>query len=272
VEKYYDAYGDKEWHRWEGSPADEVKLHVHRYWLERYVRRGDFVLEVGAGPGRFTQVLAQLGARIVVVDLSPVQLDLNRRHALELGFDEAVEGRLQLDLCEMGALKDETFDVVVCYGGPLSYVFDRRDVAVQEVFRVLRPSGKALFGVMSLWGSVHQFLPDVMRVPIEENAEIIGTGDLHPDTYGACQHQNHMFRASELRMLLEQHGATVLAMSASNCLSAAWGDRLTEARQDPAHWQELLDYEIQACQEPGCLDLGTHLIAVAKKRDVELMR
>jgi hypothetical protein len=36
-------------------------------------------------------------------------------------------------------------------------------------------------------------------------------------------------------------------------------------QQDAATWQHLLEMEIEACREPGCLDMGTHLIAVCRK-------
>ena len=36
------------------------------------------------------------------------------------------------------------------------------------------------------------------------------------------------------------------------------------ARHDPT-WAHLIEMEIEACREPGCLDMGTHLIAVCRK-------
>jgi SAM-dependent methyltransferase len=266
LSRYFDDYGEKEWERWEKGPADRVKFHIHRYYLQLHVSGGDRILEIGAGAGRFTRVLAGLGARIFVTDLSSGQLELNRRHAEELGFDRAVEDRVQLDMCDMGALGNEDFDGVVCYGGPLSYVFEERNKAIDEILRVLKPSGLFILSVMSLWGSIHQYLPGVLDVPAKENAEIIRTGDLHPETYEACKHRLHMFTSQELRELLVSHGTTVISMSASNCLSAVWADRLDEIRKDSDRWAELLDMEIAASRQPGSLDLGTHLIAVAEKR------
>jgi len=40
---------------------------------------------------------------------------------------------------------------------------------------------------------------------------------------------------------------------------------LAEIRADEGKWQELLRMELEACAEPGCLDMGTHLIGVARK-------
>lgn len=76
-------------------------------------------------------------------------------------------------------------------------------------------------------------------------------------------------RAAEFRECLQSAGFEVTAMSASNCLSAAWGEKLTETQADARKWSELLRMELEACREPGCLDMGTYLIAVARKRGQE---
>jgi SAM-dependent methyltransferase len=265
VSQYYDNYGDREWERWENSPADRVRFYLHSYYIKQNVKSGDRVLELGAGAGRFTQILANLGAEIFVADISKVQLQLNQIHAKELGFDRAVDRWIELDMCDLNELSENYFDVVVCYGGPLSYVFDRKDLALQEIYRVLKSSGKALLGVMSLWGTIHEFFPSVLDVPVQQNAEIIKTGDLHPDIYENVKHRCHLFTAFELNNILQANNLIVDLISASNCLSAAWGDRLNDILKDPDRWSELLRMELEASRSPGCLDLGTHLIAVCRK-------
>ena len=46
---------------------------------------------------------------------------------------------------------------------------------------------------------------------------------------------------------------------------ATWVERFYETRRDPARWRQVLDLELRACREPGCVDMGTHTIAVARK-------
>ena len=48
--------------RWDRNASEAVKPHVHRHYLERWIRPGMRVLEAGAGSGRFTRHLAELGA------------------------------------------------------------------------------------------------------------------------------------------------------------------------------------------------------------------
>ena len=81
IAQFFDQYGLREWNRLVETPVDEVNLYLHTHYLEQTIRPGMVVLEIGAGAGRFTQVLARLGARILVADISQGQLDLNRRFA-----------------------------------------------------------------------------------------------------------------------------------------------------------------------------------------------
>lgn len=265
VEGFYDDYGAKEWDRLTSDPAQEVKLHLHRHYLAKYVQAGDRVLEIGPGPGRFTRALAEIGARVVVVDISGGQLDLHRQYAREHDFERAVERRVKLDMCDMSELRPETFDEVVCYGGPLSYVFEQRQQAVGEAVRVLRPGGVALFSVMTLWGVTQRYLGEILDLPPEVTRAVLHTGDVHPQTYPDSTHHCHMFRSDELRRLLQEAGAEVLELSASNCLSAVWASRLAEVRNDPQRWELLLEMELEAGRETGCVDFGEHMIAVARK-------
>jgi len=265
VRAHYNQYAEKEWQRWDRGPVEQVKFEVHLHHLRQAIHPGDHVLEIGAGPGRFTQHLAQITQQITVGDISPVQLELNRQNAPRLGFADAVERWVECDICDLEAhFQDAEFDAVVCYGGPLSYVFDRAPSAVRELSRVTRPGGVLLFGVMSIWGTVHHYLPALYDTDLDVNREIITSGDLLPE-HDAGTNYCHMYRAAELRGLLEGCGLAVEVLSASDCLAATWGEALETIRQNVDAWQFLLEIEIEACCEPGCLDMGTHIIAVCRK-------
>ena len=266
VAGFYDQYADKEWSRWDRDAVHAVRFYVHVHYLRQWVKPGMRVLEAGAASGRFTQVLAELGAKVTVLDLSPKQLELNQANAAEHEFEEAVEERVLADICDLSRFKDASFDAVVCYGGPLSYVFDARDLALAELLRVTKAAGPVLLSVMCNWGTHKEYLYDIMHGGSAAQIQAVATtGDLHPDTWPVETHRCHMFKADELKAFIQHSGAELVAISASNALTSGHQSGLDGLRKDRKRWQDLLQLELQACASPGCLDMGTHLIAVAKK-------
>ena len=264
--KYFDELGVREWERLAQTPVDEVSLYIHTCYLYKYIAPTQQVLEIGAGAGRFTQILAGLGAQITVADISGVQLDLNRKFASELGFVHAIVDWQQLDICDLSQFESNSFDSIVAYGGPFSYVLDQRDAALSECIRVLKPGGTLLLSVMSLWGSVHGFLDGVLSLLPETNQKITTSGDITPATFPERgSNFMHLFRANEILGWLEAAGLKILDKSASNCISLTWNEKLKEIRDNSENWNGFLRRELEACTDEGCLGMGTHILAVAQK-------
>ena len=217
--RFYDAYGEREWTRFIDGRTIAISAEVHTHYLRRFVASGDRVLDVGAGPGRFTIELGRLGASVVVADLSPGQLALNRDKVIAAGFEDRVVERVVADITDLHQFADGSFDAVVCYGGPLSYVLDRADDAVSELLRVTRPGGHLLVSVMSLVGATSgalaQVLAEVHMYGLEVVDHVIATGNL-PSLLSGGHLPMHMFRWSELRALLERHAGEVVAASAAS--------------------------------------------------------
>ena len=267
IAQYFDEFGAREWERLIQTPADEVSLYLHTYYLKKYVTAGQKVLEIGAGAGRFTQILEGLGTKILVADVSQTQLDLNKKYSAEFGFQHALLDWQQVDACNMSQCDSQSYDAVVAYGGLFSYVLEKRDQALAECLRVLKPGGILLLSVMSLWGSAHGFLDGVLSIPTEHNQKIINTGDITPATYPERQNNfMHLFRVGELVRWLEQFDLTVMDMSASNCISLTWNEALKKIRGNTEKWNELLRMELDAGADAGCSNLGTHIIAIAQKK------
>jgi SAM-dependent methyltransferase len=258
---YYDELGEQEWTRFEDGRTSWTSLEVHAHYLRRFVRAEDRVLDIGAGPGRFTIELARLGATVVVCDISPVQLDLNRQKLEEAGLEEPIEERVLADVLDLSRFADETFDAVVCYGGPLSYVVDEVDRALDELVRVTRTGGHVLASVMSLVGAFWHQLPLVVdlarRDGVKPIGEIARTGFL-PDRPDYGHLAMHLFRWSELEPLLARHAEVVAA--------AAAGLLKIDQPAEPELCDLLVRLELELGAEPGAVDGGEHILAVLRKR------
>ncbi|HWV85852.1 MAG TPA: class I SAM-dependent methyltransferase [Capillimicrobium sp.] len=114
-----------------------------RAWYEAELTRrapGAEALEYGCGPGSAAYLLADRGAVVTGIDLSPVAIDLARRE----GERRWLENRLDFQVMDAEHLDfaDDSFDVV-CGSGIIHHLDLER--AYSEIARVLHPRGAAVF-------------------------------------------------------------------------------------------------------------------------------
>jgi len=120
---------------------------------------------------------------------------------------------------------------------------------------------------MNLWGTAHEYLTKIiLPVAIEDNEKVMETGNLHPSAFTTSDHHCHLFTAEELRKDIAKAGFKLLQMSASNCLSALRAETLEDLKKNTKKWKYFLDLELRACQSPGMIESGTHLIAIVQKK------
>jgi SAM-dependent methyltransferase len=269
IRDFFDEFAEKEWERLVQDPAARASLEIHRRFLARYVQPGDRVLEIGAGPGRFTIELVRAGATVVTTDISPVQLELNAHYLAQADAESGVIQRRLLDIRDAESeFGPHSFDLVVAYGGPLSYIFEDAEPALRGLLTVVRPGREVVGSVMSMLGGWRHFFEGVheegQTLGHEVMDAVFDTGDLR-----ASQPQGHtaqMYRWSQLRDLVDRAGGEVVAASASNWASLAHEPTVEAVAADAHRWSVFLDQEERACAEPGALDGGTHLLFAARAR------
>lgn len=128
------------------------------------LRRGQTILDIGAGTGFLTVELAQRSAaRVIAVDPWADAMDVLRRKVEYLGLRE-VE-LVVSDAASLG-LPDESVDVVVSNLGINN--FDNASVVLAECHRVLRPGGRLLIST-NLVGHMQEFY-DVLREHVDQQA------------------------------------------------------------------------------------------------------
>lgn len=133
----YNNYGDREWTRLEKDSHGELLYRVHLDILNRFVKKEDRVLEIGAGSGRYTKDLVQICKSLTVGDISEHQIEFNQSKMKELSLFDKIDAFHVLDILDMSIFPDATFDCVVCIGGVINYLLDKEKDGVQEMLRVL---------------------------------------------------------------------------------------------------------------------------------------
>ncbi len=107
-------------------------------YIEKYLRTGMRILEVGAGTGRYSHALAGNGYAVDAVELVQHNIDIFRAHTRE---GENVHIR-QGDALDLSAFADATFDMTLVLG-PMYHLFRAEDQkrALCEAIRVTKAGG-----------------------------------------------------------------------------------------------------------------------------------
>ncbi|HEX8281676.1 MAG TPA: class I SAM-dependent methyltransferase [Chthoniobacterales bacterium] len=100
--------------------------------------RGKRVLEIGLGNGADGAMWASNGAHYTGVDLTETAVEATRKHFAVLGL----EGTFEQQNAEHLSFPDETFDIVYSHG--VLHHTPRTRQAIDEVYRVLKPGGRAI--------------------------------------------------------------------------------------------------------------------------------
>ena len=127
---------------------------------------GKHLLELGCGMGFASLEFLNRGVKVTATDLTPNAVELTRRHFLIEGVKaESVQIENALNL----SFEDETFDAVWA-NGVLHHTGDTR-AAIQDIWRVLKPGGRAIISHFYRRPSWMYFVSRVGRENIEFKEE-----------------------------------------------------------------------------------------------------
>jgi len=148
IQEYYDGEVEKEWNRIAGRPEFFLTCRM----LDRYIKPGDRVLDIGGGPGRYALYLAEKGCEVTLIDLSPENVNFAAERAAEQGLKiKAAQG----DARTVDTLTEGRFDHVLLMG-PLYHLLEETDRvrAVTVCVDLLKPGGILFASFINLFSGI----------------------------------------------------------------------------------------------------------------------
>ncbi len=135
LEKYYGNYDEDGRLR---SRHGMVEFLTTMRYIEKYLRPGMRILEIGAGTGRYSHALAQMGYTVDAVELIEHNIEIFRENTLP-GEQITVRQGNALDLSEF---TDASYDMTLLLG-PMYHLYTENDQrrALSEALRVTKTGG-----------------------------------------------------------------------------------------------------------------------------------
>ena len=266
VKDYYTGYVRKEWRRLIKDAYRSLEFETTLHFLKKHFPKRGLILDAGGGPGRYTVTLAGQGYDMLMLDVTPANVEFARRQIKRSGVQHRVQAVIEGSIVDLSRFADQTFDGVICLGGPLSHVVDkrRRDRAIRELVRVAKPGAPLAVSVMSRLSVLVVELtlfPEEVEMPHYQ--KLLNTGD-YLGGYGftAC----HFFLPEEFRAAFTARGVEVVEMVGLEGLSSNHRKELNRIAKNEKQWKIWQATHLKTCTHPAVVGMSEHMLIVARKQ------
>lgn len=140
INKTYEIFNEDT--RLNHSKAARVEFLTTVRYIEKYLKDGDKLLDIGAGAGEYSLYFAEKGHEVSVLELSDNNIASFRRkikahHKIDLRQGNAVD---------LSCYDENSFDIVLLFG-PLYHLHNEvdRQKCISEAKRVCKADGKIFF-------------------------------------------------------------------------------------------------------------------------------
>ena len=254
IEETYNNYDEEE--RFNRKSQNFEYLTTMRY-IEKYVKKGCKILEIGAGTGRYSIALAKQGYDVTAVELVEKNLNVLRENSRGLENITSMQG----DALDLSVFEDNTFDIVLNLG-PMYHLYNSEDKnqAISESVRVCKKGGICIFAYLThssiVWAyGVRKGCLSNLKYALNEDGSI---RDIPEEIYNS-------FFIDEFGKLFEDKGTIFLKNVATDGLAPLMRDYIDDKMSDE-DYNLLLQLHFATCERIDHQGYSSHMIYICQKR------
>lgn len=250
IKKTYELLDEN--NRLSRSKAARVEFLTTVRYIEKYLKRGDRILDVGAGAGEYSLYFARKGYEVSALELSPANIEAFRKKIMPDDRIDLVQG----NAVDLSRYTDESFDAVFLFG-PLYHLSreEDRQQCIREAKRVLKKDGTLFFAFIS-----NDF---VILTEFSYRPDYFAVGDYDKETFALHDFPFVFHTVDECRAMLERGGVTILHEVAADGVSELMEEKISA--MDEESYAQYLRYHYYICEKPEFLGMTNHLLFVGRK-------
>ncbi len=234
------------------SKAARVEFLTTTRYIERYLKPGARLLDVGAGAGEYSLYFARKGYDVCALELSEHNIEAFRAKLTPEDSINLVQG----NAVDLSRYEDESFDVVLLFG-PLYHLHreEDRQKCIAEAKRVCKQDGTMFFAFISN--------DMVILTEFSYHPDYFVSGDYDKESFELEDFPFVFHTVDECRAMLRSGGVQVLHEVASDGISELLEDKINA--MDDENYAQYLRYHFYICEKPEFLGMSNHLLFVGKK-------
>lgn len=229
-------------------------------YIEKYIKPGDRVIEIGAGTGRYSHALARQGYTVDAVELIGHNIEVFRKNTLPSENITITQG----NAFDLSTFQDSKYDITLLLG-PLYHLYSIEDKrqALREAIRVTKPGGIVFAAYVISDGCL---LDEGFNRGNINVAEYIEKGLIHGKTFAAKSEPEDLFelvRKEDIDELMSAFPTTRLHYVASDGCALFMREAID--RMDDETFELYLQYHFATCERSDLAGVTSHSIDIFRK-------
>lgn len=254
---FYKAYDEDS--RLKSKHGSVEFLTTMRY-VERYLKPGNRILEIGAGTGRYSHALARGGYAVDAVELVEHNIKIFQKNTLCNEHITISQG----NALDLSAFSDNQYDVTLLLG-PLYHLYTQEDKrqAIREAIRVTKQGGIIFAAYVISDGCL---LDEGFNRKNINVAEYVRTGLLNGETFAAKSEPKDLFelvRKEDIDEIMAVFPTKRLHYVASDGCALLLRESIDA--MDEESFRLYLDYHFATCERGDLVGITSHALDIFQK-------
>ena len=255
ITNYYEnKYNEDE--RFTIDKSHSVEYTTTKKYIEKYLKPGDRILEVGAGTGAYSIYYADKGYKVDAVELCSNNLDILKGKITKDMDIKAIQG----NALDLSVYEDNTFDVTLVLG-PLYHLFteETRQKAIEEAVRVTKKNGFIYISYITSDSIMISYFLRKNKLfqtkeKCDENYKVI---DIPEEVFNA-------FYIDEFNNLMSNYNIEHINDVATDGVSRLFDEYINKLNDE--EFEIWVDYHLKNCERKELQGYCNHMLYIGKKQ------
>lgn len=263
---YYQSFD--EWGRLDREP---VEFMVNSHHILSNLPAEGHILDIGAGPGKYSIALAMMGYQITLADMTPRLVELAKLKVKEAGVENRFNGFHVSDARDLSRYADEQFDASLILG-PLYHLQTDEDriKAIKECWRVTKQDGIVFVAFLSRL----RHLTTSLLFPEAWKPNHTADGIMEFMESGIYNHTDegrftgaYYFNIEEIEPFMKAEGFEMVKLISSGSIAGTMTrDQWDYWRQrGEVEYKKVIEIVMEASESPYIQGLSSHLLYIGRK-------
>ncbi len=264
VKEHYNNYAVEEWERL-NTPYSRIEFNCTMHMIKKYFPSEGKILDIGAGPGRYSLKLAQMGYNVSLLDISDKEWEIAKQNFEQ--HDCISDGFHCQSALELDNFKDNEFDSVLIMG-PMYHLHDINDrlFVLKQIKRILKKGGTGIVAYINTLGVLKSSIyecPDLFQNHTQRLKEYL-EGDLklsHEDAFTSA----YFTRPEQALEEVKSSGLSVVSYGGAESFLSGMHLELAKIKTESEEmYEKYLSMAAECCELPQYRDATEHLNIIVR--------